>query len=355
MPKEQTGPLVNLDFVRSFAVALVVISHASGYAHRPRVLGYDIWFFGILGVCIFFVHTTLVLMWSLQRDADTLSFYLRRIFRLWPLWAVVFGLYLGLHIAASPYYAFDFRYFAPRRKEVLANILLVFNLVFGANVVGASWSLPVEMQMYVLLPFLFAYVRAHRLLWPLLVLDALLCLTAYTQLPAINTSLLFCGGLFLPGAMAYVLFQRERKLLPSFLFPPWVVALVLAVNTWGSKQQNSIRGGWILCLLLGLSLPHFREMQSAVIRNASAIIARYSYSIYLAHIPCLAVAMHYWPRGGTVERTLVFFVTLTASCYLLYHLIEAPFIRVGARIARRLNGRSRLTLAQQTTDLNPAP
>ena len=71
--------LPNLDLIRSVAVGLVVIPHTLLYINLALIA--RIWFLGFLGVAIFFVHTTLVLMWSLERDPHTARFLLRRVFR----------------------------------------------------------------------------------------------------------------------------------------------------------------------------------------------------------------------------------------------------------------------------------
>lgn len=79
----------NLDLMRSFAVLAVVFDHtwlaAVGSAH-----GYTlVTSIGFFGVCLFFVHTTLVLMWSLERQSSPFKFYVRRVFRIYPL-AILF-------------------------------------------------------------------------------------------------------------------------------------------------------------------------------------------------------------------------------------------------------------------------
>ena len=53
----------NLDFLRSVAVLLVVYAHTLLYCGRLDLIGWA----GLIGVCLFFVHTSLVLMWSLER------------------------------------------------------------------------------------------------------------------------------------------------------------------------------------------------------------------------------------------------------------------------------------------------
>ena len=83
----------NLDILRSVAVSLVLLDHVleTMSAEHPALQfhPYD-WCAGRLGVLMFFVHTSLVLNFSMARlragGLDLLrSFLVRRAFRLYPL------------------------------------------------------------------------------------------------------------------------------------------------------------------------------------------------------------------------------------------------------------------------------
>ena len=53
----------NLDFMRSLAVAVVFIDHATLAAGINFFHSWDLRWLGDFGVYLFFVHTCLVLMW----------------------------------------------------------------------------------------------------------------------------------------------------------------------------------------------------------------------------------------------------------------------------------------------------
>ncbi len=154
----------NLDLLRALAVGMVVLSHlllVLGDGFEPP--GYDIHAMGHAGVAIFFVHTTLVLMASLQRHGPAaVPFFIRRFMRIYPLSVAVvvfFGL-LKLISGVSINWA-----------EFMSNLLLIQNLTGHAAVPGPLWSLPYELQMYALLPALYAITTTQRALrW-----TALLC------------------------------------------------------------------------------------------------------------------------------------------------------------------------------------
>src|SRR5512147_3059239 len=77
----------NLNLLRAVAVLAVFIAHSL----TLRIDSPRLWNLGHLGVLLFFVHTSLVLMLSLQRqdrggaDRRGLRFMVRRAFRIYPL------------------------------------------------------------------------------------------------------------------------------------------------------------------------------------------------------------------------------------------------------------------------------
>src|SRR5271157_3735798 len=112
----------NLDFLRSFAVLLVFCVHFYDIQTGKGAAWDFVWHLGQLGVLMFFVHTCLVLMWSLERSnlqgwRMFYSFYIRRAFRLYPL-SVVCVLFA---------YRFDLRW-SP--VNLWQNLTLTQNLFF---------------------------------------------------------------------------------------------------------------------------------------------------------------------------------------------------------------------------------
>lgn len=63
----------------------MVVEHTLLSLGILKIGPFPIQYLGIMGVMVFFVLTTLVLMWSLERKPHTLDFYIRRVFRIYPL------------------------------------------------------------------------------------------------------------------------------------------------------------------------------------------------------------------------------------------------------------------------------
>ena len=84
----------------------------------------------------------------------SLSFYVRRAFRIFPLsiltvWSVPI---------AHPYAPFR-TFHQPTALELFSNLTLTQNLTRARSLLGPLWSLPWEVQMYVALPVVFLLVR----------------------------------------------------------------------------------------------------------------------------------------------------------------------------------------------------
>ncbi len=346
--------LANLDLMRSVAVGIVVIPHTLLYMN-PALIA-KIWFLGFLGVGIFFVHTTLVLMWSLERDPHFFRFMLRRIFRIYPLWLFVLFFSVAVHLPTSPAYAPAFRFLHPTFRILFGNIFLIFNLFgSGGGLIGASWTLPVEMEMYFVLPFLFFAIRSMRSLSALLLLDLLAIAVAHAMEPKLGGDLIYCAPCFLPGALAYLAFQRRGPFLPGWSFVLWIAALITSFNYFASRHHDSFRSGWIFALLLGSSLPAFRQITLRPLVRVSALLARYSYGLYLWHFTAIALGLYYLKGYPVGIRILAYVTSIVVLPVASYHAVEEPMIRVGSRLARNIGNAREPVMNQNELKLEVAP
>ena len=333
----------NLDLLRAVAVLCVV------GAHTVDNLGHHSWagWFGITGVCFFFVHTSLVLMFSLERDPVTGHFYLRRAFRLYPLWLVMITLVVLFHI---PEWYPAFVYTPPGLLGFVSNATLTFNLVHRTGIIPAGWTLPVEMDMYVFLPALFWLAVRVKRLWPILLLDAVMAALAYHFFLSGDSNFFMCVPCFLPGIMAYVLWSKSSRPLPSWAFPIFLAVLIGLNEAFGAWRHN-----WVSCLALGLALPFFKEQTNATVRKVAHTLAKYSYGIYLTHVTALMVLVHALKQSSTPVRWGGFTAALILPPILLYHAVEEPMIKLGARLARHWGNRGVPRVTEAVLNAEPAP
>ena len=329
---------VNLDVLRSVAVTLVVVSHladALGFGNRFRDIGH----LGYVGVFLFFIHTSLVLMMSLERlratgDAVTARFYIRRAFRIYPL-----SILTVLAVLAFKIPAFVDPPFVPLSTGAIwSNLFLVQNITRLPDVIGPFWSLPYEVQMYIVLPFLYAPAR-----WIASYRGALVFIAAgfaaryvesYIAAAAGYHVLLNYAPFFCIGVAAYGLSKRVSGSLNPAFFAVCLALFILA--PWSLNGQAKGWATWSTSTALAILLPYSRDFTSTLIRRASHNIAKYSYGVYLAHIPIMWLAFrkfsaYPWPLQGALFLGLLVVVPV-----LLYHLIEQPLIDAGGRVAKGL-------------------
>ncbi len=317
--------LPNLDVVRSVAVVSVLASHISGALSSNHYVSS----FGGFGVMLFFVHTSLVLMWSLERRPNIPDFYIRRIARIYPLAiavlliAVATRAKVGLFYASGPF----FIYWTVKPLELLAHIFLVQDFFFVNFIVYPMWSLPIEVQMYAVLPVLFFFLRKNMTVWPLLLFWTIAVLFDRSSFTAEKMNLAVAVPYFLSGVIAYVGFSRRRAILPGWSFLVALAALALIAGHADWKH------GWLPALALGLMLPSFRQLGKSLLTKTCWHIARYSYGIYLLHPFSLLLAFYVCRNRPWPLQYAVLFGSLAVFSVAAFHLIEAPCMKLGAKVA----------------------
>lgn len=340
----------NLDFLRSVAVLLVLVDHlfmAAGLAERFPVV-YDM---GRLGVLMFFVHTSLVLMLSLERSEKRNSegdlfrdFYIRRAFRIYPLSIACVLLAVAFGVPQTPGGVPAVRGFF----QIIASLLLVQNVAGQLSVISPMWSLPLEVQMYMVLPFLYIFAR-RRSVTDLLKVG---CVAALIGLPldwALSMHLVRGLGrldvldfapCFIAGVMSYRLSRNRTPSISSWLWPIAVVAIVTIYLLWQTvfpdpTNRMPAYRGWVACWILGALIPQFREMRLRWLRTASHYVAKYSYGIYLGQVPALWIGFTFLPHTASAFKWIVSVFLLAGIAVASYHAIEHPGILLGKLVAGR--------------------
>lgn len=153
-----------IDALRGYAVLLVITSHTGRvFAELPYPLT-KLTNFGWYGVQLFFLMSCVTLLLSWRSDeakgrADPIAFWLRRFFRIAPMYYLAAVLYF---IIATPPSGFDVR-------QLLASFLFVNTwyptwtpTTEGWTVVPGGWSIGVEFTLYLLFPLIAFLVRSRR-------------------------------------------------------------------------------------------------------------------------------------------------------------------------------------------------
>ena len=324
----------NLDLIRALAVLCVFFGHLMGI--RFHTLESTTWHLAQIGVLIFFVHTSFVLMLSLERSLPraanskdlVLNFYLRRFFRLYPLSIVCVLAAMLLH--RTPEQFSPIRYWTI--PELLSNLALTTNLTYTDNMVGGLWTLPLEVQMYVVLPFLFLLGR-NRPKWLLIAVWLLSVPIAIVQLHTIGRlNVLGYAPCFIAGVIGW----KISRLVPRSISGSWWPLAFLAVWPifFAASHANDMYFRWVFSLALGLLIPWFSDLTFPALRRPAHYIAKYSYGIYLSHIAVMLLAFSL--PGPEALRWIAFVVLAVGTPVAMYHLIEHPFIEFGQSLGHCL-------------------
>jgi peptidoglycan/LPS O-acetylase OafA/YrhL len=310
-----------LDGIRGLAILGVLATHSSFYIQittvtKPLMV---LMLFGQWGVDLFFALSgfliTGILLETKTATNYLASFYARRVLRIWP---VYYSVLLILFSAAlvSPWIAAHM----PVRREWLAYLIYLQNVpqfwangyVISPTMLGHFWSLAVEEQFYFIWPFVVMFMPEGALL--------LLCATGLVVALPLRIYLLDhvfgmswaamivttarMDGLFV-GAFCAILLYRFKKISLPFLvltalcgvsIVAWIVAFHFRGEFFGSGRYMRTFGVTAVALLSGsliaLSQQHFGPVDRALRMRWLRFFGRYSYGIYVFHIPVFVLASH---------------------------------------------------------------
>ncbi len=235
----------------------------------------------------------------------------------------------------------------------LSNLALIQNLTWQGSIIGPLWSLPYEVQMYVVLPFIYLLARKKNALPMLIGLWILSAITGnvlrnsdpryfleqfkYNYFPLIWFMPTFLGGVF-----AFSLSKQKHLNIPGYYWPLLVVGILAGFEYFHPTHEEWLMG------LLGFAIPQFSEIRSRWAQYISHTVAKYSYGVYLVNLPLIALFFKYFAHLHPVLRWAGFFSSMVVLSVAGYHLVEKPMINLGHRVARRLLRTPQKTQVEKT-------
>ncbi|MFJ4820164.1 acyltransferase family protein [Streptomyces sp. NPDC088801] len=384
-----------LDALRGLAALVVVFDHSS-HTFMPDLREELMPQFNTsrYGIMVFFLVSGYIIPASLERRGCVRAFWIGRVFRVYPLWAVVVAALLAVDLLGLA----GLRDFGRQGAVTvaLAHAGMLQELLGTPNVLLVLWTLSYEMCFYLLVVALFTVRLHHRsaaasgVLAVLAVVSAaagaVLPVSALSGLVGTGPLIAFASiamgaalccassaspalrvfGGVLGGVLALVLVAFNGTV------PVWEGLVILAVMFLGTAVHRAERGqstwhraagtaalvvacavgsayrygdghhftrrGWIVAFLLAVltfaaGLAWRRRRIPVPLTGLGAI----SYSVYLVHPVLLAVV------DGTVGRRrddhaaleVAFFAVLLPLCVLTHRWVEAPGQAWGRRLARR--------------------
>jgi peptidoglycan/LPS O-acetylase OafA/YrhL len=326
-----------LDGLRALSVFLVMFNHVHGYVPA--------WIHGWLGVDVFFVLSGFLITTLMLREIEgngsvsLRGFYIRRFFRIIPVYLFTVLLYFGaVHATHDPAKATQFNAALPW----LLSFLQEYRPASAGNVLGHAWTLGIEEKFYIVWPVLLIalYPFGAR---------ALLCLAA------IFISILFLphiyarsyDGLVIGAVLAIALSASGRigsvRSLASI--PDGALCVLLAgtylLNSYSNKFVL-IFSGAVALLVTSLVLRQgiLRRLLEAPVL---VFIGKRSYAMYLIHVLVVDLVEKVQPAFLADQGILIVCVAYgltVAGASLMYLAIERPCIAFGRRLSKRMAQRA---------------
>ncbi len=390
---EHTARLGWLDALRGIAALVVVFDHSS-YSFLPEFRRELMPEFNTsrFGIMVFFLVSGYIIPASLERRGCVRTFWIGRVFRIYPLCVAAVAALLALNLLGVA----ELRTDLGTVTSVVAHLTLLQELLGTPSILLVLWTLSYEMAFYLLVVALFT-VRRHERSAPvavtLAVLAAVSVAAGVTLPPSALSDAVGTGRLVALVAVALVIAvccssagsPRLRAFggvvagvlaLVLVLFngtvPVWEGLVILAVMFLGTVVHRAEHGrtrwryaactavvvvtcaawsaygygdgdhftrrAWITAFLLavltfgtGLALRHRR------VPRALIALGTISYSVYLLHPVLLTVTdstIGRWQQDSPVLE-VAFFAVLLPLCALSYLCVEAPGQAWGRRLARR--------------------
>jgi peptidoglycan/LPS O-acetylase OafA/YrhL len=351
----QPRRLAGLDGIRGLAALYVVVFHIflrsfPGYPvdHAPF---WAAWFiYGRFAVVVFIVLSGFSLALSPARHGWRLGasarFAQRRARRILPAYwaALAFSLAVAWLIIPQPGQG------VPDLGSVLANGLLVQNLMPAHLPNAAFWSMAVEAQLYVAFPLLLLMVRR----WGALAMLATVTLVAATvgvvgpHVPRLDTfvihsppelAALFALGVLTAGIVGA---STARTSWPWARLSLAAAAPVVATIWWQGSLWTLDHLLWvdlalgpaIACLLAGLATGQPAALLRLLDTRPVRSLGLSSYSLYLIHAPIVVVVYEKIVAGRVAPGVPAFLVSLALtlplsilSARLFAAVFEIPFRR----------------------------
>ncbi|WP_234388093.1 MULTISPECIES: acyltransferase family protein [Streptomyces] len=388
-----------LDALRGLAALVVVFDHSS-HTFMPGLRAELMPQFNTsrYGIMVFFLVSGYIIPASLERRGCVRTFWIGRVFRVYPLWAVVVAALLAVDVLGLT----ELRDVGSQSTltVAVAHVTMLQELLGTPNVLLVLWTLSYEMCFYLLVVALFT-VRLHQRSAAVAVVLAVLAgvsATAGAVLPAsalsglvgtgpliafasIAMGVALCcasSGSPVPRVFGGVLGGALGLVLVAFngTVPLWEGLVILAVMFLGTAVHRAERGrstwrragvtavlvvvcavgsayrygdghhftrrGWITAFLLAvLTFAAGWAWRGRRVPRPLTGLGAVSYSVYLVHPVLLAVIDGTAGRGHDDDvLEVAFFVVLLPLCVLTHRHVEAPGQAWGRRLARRSGDRA---------------
>lgn len=352
-----------IDTLRGLAVLAVLMVHCFQIGDVDLIPSKLLRFFsfGDKGVQLFFIASAFTLFLSLHRrnESSSRNFFIRRFFRIAPMYYIAILYYLFQNGLGARYWLGDLTSISV--SNVLSNITFSHGLnpYWINSLVPGGWTIGIEMLFYLFVPFLFKRIKHIdqafsffiitlflRFIFNYLILNNQLITSDYiweaflyfyfpNQLPVFALGILFY----------YIIYRNDnntKSALNYYFFALLIFSQLLGYDVF----PNHIIFG-IGFLFLGIAL-HKYEFK-ILVNPISIYIGKISYSMYLVHFAILYWMSKYnlttfieidsslFQIGNMIIRFLILTISTILIASIFYRFVEVPSQRLGKLMINRFS------------------
>ncbi len=334
--------IIIIDIIKSICAILILLMHWGGEflpdALKPYVA------YGFHGVEIFFLVSGYTIFVSLKRNSNILQFYIKRFFRLAPLFycSVIIGMVFFNCIRYEHVVNYSqlnwLRYFLflETTIPIISSDGSTWTNLF------ATWTIPIFMFFYLIAPILFKYINSFkRSIWFLLIsylfgeklvpylLNIASQLFGFDFSEIIYVVPLRDMWMFVFGICLF--WAIEEKCVNKYFT---ILCIVLFLKYWGIITHDRII--WISTgtILLASSVNYRLSNKIGLFIKE---LSKYSFTLYIIHPICLVIFANY--KNFAINKfnySITLFLAIFVMTYIAHNLIEVPFSKLSSHICKKI-------------------
>jgi peptidoglycan/LPS O-acetylase OafA/YrhL len=340
-----------LDGLRALSILLVFFVHI--HVARPEIRGW-------IGVHVFFVLSGFLITTLLLRERELYGrislrgFYVRRFFRIAPIYYLVLATYFPVVLLMHDQVRWtEFKLALP----YLVTFMQEFRPAASGFVFGQAWSLGYEEKFYLLWPLLTVLLFPFKRVSTIIALAIGAVLVIFPLGATINY-----GSLFLGSLVAIVLARSStsfaRRLLARI---PTSLAFLSVLAVYAAFWFHTNLLLWFsasVAMLIGTLVLRTSWLRTLLEHPWIVLAGKRSYAMYLIHV----LVIHAVERFATLLHVCKWY-TIVPAAYLasfagatvLFYTVERPCLAYGRTLSKRIRERQHQQPQGTLSRLPPAP
>lgn len=317
---------------------------------------------GVIGVSFFFVLSGFLITFLMIEEKKSFnsfsvkSFYLRRIFRIWPLYflILILGFFILPNITYIPFFSENLEFnFSPNLiiyLFILPNIAL--SIFPAVPLIGQSWSIGVEEQFYLIWPIIFKFFKNFNLILLMKLLSLFVFMKFVVLLFSLqidsywllvvkkNLAMLKFENMII-GAMGAVILIRKDKYIryvfnniALFISIAGVFFSLYIIPDYLRDGLHILHALFFIIVILNVSSnpKSFLKLENRFFN----FLGRISYGIYMYHLIIIYFTIKMLMIYEIYSKLLLYTISILITCivsYISYIIFEKRFLNLKKKFA----------------------